>query len=468
MKAATIVSILPKFPLIVKTIIRHVLRISEQSKYWDLRTAVTVRILFSFINESPPTTISKSQSASLVDDGVKKNMWVSKIVLPKPPEDNVRQVLFSIFEKLKEPGEALGGYREPNLLPVEAEWIGNRPKEKLDSPEPNISEEKKYLEMMRHVVSKTTILYFHGGAYYLMDPSTHRHVTRRLAELTTGRCLSVRYRLAPQNPFPAALLDGLIAYLSLLYPLPESLHSPVSPGDIVFSGDSAGGNLCFALLQFILEIQRKSLKITWNGEEREVPMPAGVACSSPWLDITSCMPSIKTNQKYDYLPIREIDHPACSIWPADPPRRKLFADDKLLTHPLVSPMIAKNWENSCPIYMSTGWELLADEIKQVAAKMAQQGVKVVYEDYEAMPHCFGLLLTKLPATKKYFEAWAHNITLMIDNPQDIVASGQIITAKTLKKKPIELSDLRLFTDEEVRERMQKVVKEIEPHITPRL
>ena len=71
---------------------------------------------------------------------------------------------------------------------------------------------------MKECKSPVTVLYFHGGAYYLLDPSTHRPTTKKLAKLTGGRCYSVRYRLAPQNPFPAALLDALVSYLTLLYP----------------------------------------------------------------------------------------------------------------------------------------------------------------------------------------------------------------------------------------------------------
>lgn len=157
---------------------------------------------------------------------------------------------------------------------------------------------------MKEVNAPTTILYFHGGAHFLMDPCTHRKFTARLAKLTGGRCLSVRYRLAPQNPFPAGLLDALVCYFSLLYPPANAQYTAVKPQNIVFAGDSAGGNLCFALLQTILELRRQNLKILWEGIEREVPLNAGVACSSPWLDITQSSPSCEDG-RYDYIPARK-------------------------------------------------------------------------------------------------------------------------------------------------------------------
>ena len=50
----------------------------------------------------------------------------------------------------------------------------------------------------------------------MSSPQSYRRIVAKLAALTCGRVLTVGYRLAPQNSFPAALLDILIAYLSLL------------------------------------------------------------------------------------------------------------------------------------------------------------------------------------------------------------------------------------------------------------
>jgi len=270
---------------------------------------------------------------SLKGSAVKGRIWISRMTMPAPPEDDIRIALNKAIEGLKEPGDEPGGYENPKLLPVEAEWTGYRSGATKSSNELKCSEAQKYEEMMKEVVAKTTVLYLHGGAYYLMDPATHRPTTKKLAKLTKGRCLSVRYRLAPQNPFPAALLDALVSYLTLLYPPPGSFHEAVDPKHIVFAGDSAGGNLCLVLLQTILEFQRQDLKIDWNGEQRDVPIPAGLALSSPWADLTSSSPSCGSNGGTDYLPpmgtgVEErMQPPPCSAWPANPPRKNLYAED---------------------------------------------------------------------------------------------------------------------------------------------
>jgi len=277
--------------------------------------------------------LTHQTSMTLKGPAVKGRIWISRTTIPVPREYDIRNSLFKAIEGLKEPGDAPGGYEKPELLPVEAEWTGYRSNATKSSSELGCSEAQKYKEMMKEVTAKTTVLYLHGGAYYLMDPATYRPTTKKLAKLTKGRCLSVRYRLAPQNPFPAALLDALVSYLTLLYPPPGSFHEAVESKHIVFAGDSAGGNLSLVLLQTILEFRRQDLKVLWNGEQRDVPVPAGIALSSPWTDLTSSLPSCGTNGGTDYLPpmgtgVEErIQPPPCSAWPANPPRKNFYVED---------------------------------------------------------------------------------------------------------------------------------------------
>jgi acetyl esterase/lipase len=461
-------AMLSKVPLMGKTALYHTLGLSETSQEWDLRTALVVNIIRSFVVDGPPESISRVQRLSIHDPGIKGRIWISKATLPVPKEDDVRQALFKTIDRLKDSGEASGGYLEPQLLPVEAEWTGYRADATPSSLLPDISEEEKYKEMMREVSSPATVLYLHGGALYLMDPATHRPTTKKLAKLTKGRCLSVRYRLAPQNPFPSALLDALVSYLNLLYPPPGSFHTAVEPRHIVFGGDSAGGNLCLALLQTILELQRPGLKILWYGAERDVPIPAGLALSSPWADVTHSSPSCEINSVYDYLPPQSMQTekmklPSCALWPANPPRKHLYAEDNMLYHPLVSPQVTQSWVGSCPIFIATGSELLTDEDKYLAMRMASQGVPVVFEEYVAMPHCFAMIMRALPASTRYFTSWATFIQEAIANPEEVKTRGVLIQPKTLKEEPLEVTSLLPWTHEEVlsrvRERAHKLSRE---------
>ena len=454
--------ILPKVPLLVKTALWHTLWPSPASAKWDLKTDLIVKIVRALLDSPTPTPISIQQKNSLKDPGIKGKMWISKVTFPAPEED-VRNILVTAVEEMKSRGET---YTVPGIAPVEAEWTGYRANVDSNRPRLDLSEKQHYERLMSEVKSDVTILYFHGGAFFLMDPSSHRMPTSHLAHLTGGRVLSVRYRLAPQHAFPSALLDALIAYLSLLYPPPDSYHTPVSASHIVFSGDSAGGSLCFALLQLLLQINRSTTakSISFHGQliTLPLPLPAGCATHSPWLDVTRSMPSINANAEYDYLPPpltrdKASTFPACEIWPTDPPRGDLYCDTSMLCHPLVSPLAAKDWTGCCPLFIAYGEEMLSDESKIIAARAAKQGVAVVSEQWEAMPHCFAMMLLGSPMSKRCFKDWSSFCTVVTKGVEPSTR-GLWFEAKTQKETEVDVAALAPVGDEEVRELMEKARK----------
>ncbi|KAK3941617.1 alpha/beta hydrolase fold-domain-containing protein [Diplogelasinospora grovesii] len=463
-------SLLPKIPLITRVALLHILRVSQQSKYLDLRTELIIALLRSFLTPSRPVSISSTQRLLNRDPGVKGRIWVSTYACPVGPEDAtaVQNAMRAAIDGLKHPrAPRLDHIRFPDVVPVEAEWTGYRAAASADSRPPLISEREKYVEMMRETTSPTTVLYFHGGAYYLMDPATHRPTTKKLAKLTGGRCYSVRYRLSPQHAFPSAVMDALVSYLGLLYPPPDAYHEPVQPQHIVFAGDSAGGNLSLALLQTLLELGRQNARISWHGVERELPLPAGVAVNSPWVDMTHSSPSCQANADFDYLPAlqsSESSHqseiPPCEAWPANPPRTSLYADDAYLAHPLVTVMLARSWAGSPPVYICTGWELLADEDKYTAAKFRADGVPVVFEEFEAMPHSFALIFTDLEGSRRCFAGWAGFIKQVVEGGAEKTVESRFtsVKAKTLEETQLEPEKLTPYTEEQARERVYASMK----------
>ncbi|KIW08278.1 uncharacterized protein PV09_01198 [Verruconis gallopava] len=451
--------LLPKLPYIGKTAIGHALRLTSTSGKWDLRTELTVKIIRS-LTSGPPQPISRMQAMSIRDGGVKGKMWVSRVKFPVPEEieDGIREVTLRSIKELADGSET---YWEPDLQPLEAEWTGYRKGVKNDQPEPSIAESAKYENLMKEVTSDVVILYFHGGAHFLMDPASHRGLVTKLARKTGGRVLSVRYRLSPQNPFPAALMDGLFAYLALLHPPPGSPHKPVKPSQIVFAGDSAGGQMCASLMQLLLQINRslEGNKVRFHGAEIEVPLPAGMAMNSPWLDINRCMPSIWANAKYDYLPPPpengDPEPPPCDIWPANPPRADLFCEGSALCHPLVSPLAAMDWKGAPPCFVVTGEECLADEDKILCQRMHAQGVKVVWEQYEAMPHVFCMVFEKTKISEMSFEGWANAIKSFVEKPAEVESKGIWVTAKKLEIKVVPPGGDPVMSDEECLRRMRE-------------
>jgi acetyl esterase/lipase len=428
----------PQIPGLAFAALRHSFGSSPTSAYWDLRTEMTVSFLRRLITSKggTPPQVGKMQAMSKQDRPVKGKLWVAKSHFPKPAEDDVQQLVLKAVQDMKE-GEV--SYTIPGSADIPFEWTGYRSDAAEDEPLPKISEEEKYKRLMKEPTrsSATTILYFHGGAYYLCGASTHRGLCAALAKGCKGRVVSVEYRLAPQTAFPGQLLDAFTSYLSLLYPPPGSFHGAVRAEEIVLGGDSAGGNLSMALLQLLLQLHRSASGVPvvkFNGRDVHVPLPAGASANSGWLDITRSFPSISGNAEFDYLPGPNMDDavsefPADDIWPTNPPRGDLFCDLSLLDHPLVSPVAAPDWSQSPPLWMCAGREMLYDEVVSVASRAAQQGVKVQFEMYEAMPHCFQLLMPWRANSERCFADWGEFARRCVEDPQSLKTVGRVVKAK---------------------------------------
>lgn len=256
-----------------------------------------------------------------------------------------------------------------------------------------------------------------------MDPCTHREATTKLAKLTGGRCFSVRYRLAPQNPFPAGLLDALVAYLSLISPPPGALHDPVPANKIVMSGDSAGGGLSLGLLLTLLTIRQMSPNptIRFHGKDVPIELPAGLALCSPYCDVTRSFPSTYRNAKFDYIiPPPQVPgsmytpYPfkSDSSWPTNPPRVEFYANANMLAHPFVSPITAPKeiWKDAPPIFINVGEESLEDEALYLSRNIHRAGGTVVLERFEAKPHCFALIMPGTKAGRLCLKSWGEFMT----------------------------------------------------------
>lgn len=232
-------SFLPKIPVIARTTILHLLGCTEASKFMDLRTEVLVAVMKSYLLNPRPMSVSAAQRFVIPTGPIKGRIWISNYVCPAPADRGIQDAVASAIRGLREagPDEPELDLVMPEMEPVEAEWTGFRAGASSDALLPDLPQQELYNEMMKGVTSPTTILYLHGGAFWLMDPATHRMTTKRLAKLSGGRCYSVRYRLAPQHAFPSALMDAFASYLALLYPPPGAFHAAVPPEHIVFAGD---------------------------------------------------------------------------------------------------------------------------------------------------------------------------------------------------------------------------------------
>jgi acetyl esterase/lipase len=284
-----------------------------------------------------------------------------------------------------------------------------------------------------------------------------------------------------------------VAYLSLLYPPPGSLHSAVPPQDIAFAGDSSGGKHTLALLQLILQMRRgptdrKTTKQVWLGREIEdPPLPACVTALSGYLDLTRAMDSEEDNLKYDIIPPRDgppfSDFIPCEVWPirrgdTRSPRHHVYANDDALLHPLVSPVTATNWKGSPPTWFGNGEECLVEACMFVAQRMAQQqcqqegeeddqkGTAVVFEEFAGMPHNFPLLLERLEASRTCMKHWAEFIRMSVLSPQGSALKTKAIKwsgrQAPLKANSLSIKALTRVNLEELKVRMRFQIKQWGP------
>jgi monoterpene epsilon-lactone hydrolase len=130
-------------------------------------------------------------------------------------------------------------------------------------------------------VAGRQILYLHGGAYISGSPRSHRPMIGWIAAAAKTAALAPDYRLAPENPFPAAVEDAVAVYRWLL----DELGGEASK--IIIAGDSAGGGLTVATA---LALKQQGL-----------PMPAGLFVISLWADLTQSSDTYRLKADADWM-----------------------------------------------------------------------------------------------------------------------------------------------------------------------
>ncbi|GAC1667839.1 MAG: alpha/beta hydrolase [Steroidobacteraceae bacterium] len=95
------------------------------------------------------------------------------------------------------------------------------------------------------------LVYFHGGGFVAGSPATHDSIGRALANAGACRVVSVDYRLAPENPFPAAIDDALAA---VTHVGTHAADFGIDGACLGICGDSAGATLAAAACQALARI----------------------------------------------------------------------------------------------------------------------------------------------------------------------------------------------------------------------
>jgi monoterpene epsilon-lactone hydrolase len=205
--------------------------------------------------------------------------------------------------------------------------------------------------------SSNVILYFHGGVYVIGSADSSVPLAAELARRANAKVISVDYRLAPENPYPAAVEDATAAYDGLL-----SLG--MDPSNIAIAGESAGGGLTAALL----------LTLRDGG----MPMPSSAFVMSPWADLTLSGNTIVDRQDVDPI----LRGEALSLRVGD------YVASANSSDPFISPVFA-DLRGLPPILIQVGsHEILLSDAVRFAERAANADVEVTLEVVPGVPHVF--------------------------------------------------------------------------------
>lgn len=210
------------------------------------------------------------------------------------------------------------------------------------------------------------LIFFHGGGYCAGSIASHRGLVSRAGRAAGARGLAVGYRLAPENPFPAALEDARAAYEAVL-------SQGIDPARVAIGGDSAGGGLSLALMAGLRDEGR--------------PLPARGWLVSPWVDLAMTGESLMTKAAVDPLISKAYLEELAGAYlaGADP------AD------PRASPLHA-NLAGLPPLLIQVGSaETLLSDATRLAARAGAADVAVTLEVWPHMIHAWPLWAARLEA-----------------------------------------------------------------------
>lgn len=223
------------------------------------------------------------------------------------------------------------------------------------------------------------LVWFHGGGFVSGSLDAIDPVCRSLARRVGSTVVSVGYRLAPEDPYPAAVEDGLAAVAAVA----------TRPGvrRVAIGGDSAGGGLAAVVARLT-----------------GVPLVAQVLLC-PFLDVTLSSPSVR-EQGQDHLLTEAALRGFARMYvgpggdPADP---------------RVSPLLGTDFTGLAPTVVVTAeHDPLRDDGEQYADKVAAAGGTVHSRRWDGMEHGFVGMTALLAEAEQALQWTADRLRTLLD------------------------------------------------------
>jgi acetyl esterase len=202
------------------------------------------------------------------------------------------------------------------------------------------------------------IMYFHGGGYVKGGVQEADSFCRHLAKSTGRIVASVGYRLAPENPFPAALDD---AYAATIWSVEHAEELGATPASLAVCGESAGGNL--AAVVCLLAKSREEMTISHQ------------ILLQPVTDFTLSKPSINMPETKCLVPREDL------AWYY----REYCGSERDFRDPRISPLWAED-VSGLPrtLIIAAEYDTLRDEAAAYAERLRSAGINVSYSCYAGM------------------------------------------------------------------------------------
>lgn len=248
----------------------------------------------------------------------------------------------------------------------------NQDEEKKKIPEKRTDKTEDTAERLL-TENREVVLQLHGGGYVGKIKNAYRDFAVLYAKMPGERAvLSVDYRVAPEDPYPAALEDACAAYQWLL-------EMGCKGDQIIVAGDSAGGGLALALCLYLKD----------KGEA----LPKKLVLMSPWTDLAATGDSYETNFEKDPLFGNTTDSMIYS---------NAYYGENDPKLPYISPLYG-DYEGLPPMLFQVGGaEMLLSDSARAAKKAKAAGCEVQLTIYDGMFHVFQLGMKKMKESR---EAW---------------------------------------------------------------
>ena len=247
-------------------------------------------------------------------------------------------------------------HRPPRGVQVRRIWLGGHDAEKIEKPDN----------------TKGWVFYIHGGGFTTGSARERRNLCQYIAAHHGYNCVSVNYRLAPENKWPAQIEDCLAAWK-------DFIAMGCAAKDAVLMGESAGGTLVLSLGLYLKKL--------------DMDQPKAIISFSPVVNQAEHYPSHSANAKTDYMlrdsVLKGLQEP---VFGKD-------ASDGVLRDPLASPIYG-DWTGIAPVFLSVSdTEALLDDSQVLYQKLKEEGHRTGLDIQRSCCHAFQVF-PSMPEARK--------------------------------------------------------------------